>query len=181
MESVRGKGEREMESVRGKDGDQTCYLSQSRWANQCMRYPYKGSCLAGSPLQYHMLSHCLFFFGFFLFFFFLSFFFVPSYTSGGHHVWLDFYVCDRFFYPTIEVVTFCLRGWITGVTGPRGGWNSSVGSVFGWLSYLMQCCAFNPPLSLWFPAPLSLWFHAPLSLWFHAPLSLWFHAPLSLQ
>ena len=49
----------------------------------------------------------------FLFFFFFSFFFfcVPSYISGVHHFGWDFCVCNRFFNPTIEVVTFHPRGW----------------------------------------------------------------------
>ena len=34
-----------------------------------------------------------------------------SYISGVHHFGWDFCVCDHFFNPTIEVVTFCLRGW----------------------------------------------------------------------
>ena len=41
-------------------------------------------------------------------FFFFSF---PSYISGVHHFGWDFCVCDCFFNPTIEVVTFCLHGW----------------------------------------------------------------------
>ena len=36
----------------------------------------------------------------------------PSYISGVHHLGWDFFVCDCFFFnPTIEVVTFHLRGW----------------------------------------------------------------------
>ena len=35
----------------------------------------------------------------------------PSYISGVHHFWWDFCVYDRFFNPTIKVVTFHLRGW----------------------------------------------------------------------
>ena len=44
-------------------------------------------------------THCIFFF-----------FFNPSFTSGVHHAGWDVCVCD-FFNPTIEVVTFRLRGW----------------------------------------------------------------------
>ena len=48
---------------------------------------------------------------FFLFFIFLFFLRSPAiflrFTTFG---W-DFWVCDRFFYPTIKVVTFRLRGW----------------------------------------------------------------------
>ena len=48
-----------------------------------------------------------------------SFFFsFPSYISGVHHFGWDFCVCDRVYFffffflnPTIEVVTFRLRGW----------------------------------------------------------------------
>ena len=28
----------------------------------------------------------------------------------------------------------------------QGGWNSSIGSMLGWLSCLMQHCGFDPPL-----------------------------------
>ena len=37
----------------------------------------------------------------------------PSYISGVHHFGWDVCICDFvfFFYPTIEVVTFCLSGW----------------------------------------------------------------------
>ena len=35
----------------------------------------------------------------------------PSYISGVTTFGWDFCVCDRFFDPTIKVVTFCLRGW----------------------------------------------------------------------
>ena len=42
----------------------------------------------------------------------LFFFYVLSYICGVHHFWWGFCVCDCFFfYPTIEVVTFHLRGW----------------------------------------------------------------------
>ena len=34
-----------------------------------------------------------------------------SYISGVHHFGWDFCVCDHFFNPTIEVVTFRLHGW----------------------------------------------------------------------
>ena len=37
----------------------------------------------------------------------------PSYICGVHHLGWDFFVCDRFFNPTTEVVTFCLCGWCT--------------------------------------------------------------------
>ena len=43
------------------------------------------------------------------FFFFLC---VPSYISGFHHSWWDFCtIMWLFFNPTIEIVTFHLRGW----------------------------------------------------------------------
>ena len=46
----------------------------------------------------------------FFFFFFVCAF--PSYISGVHHFLGEiFCVCDRFFNPTIKVVTFRLRGW----------------------------------------------------------------------
>ena len=45
------------------------------------------------------------------FFFFFFFFAFPSYISGVHHSGWEFCVCDRFFNPTIQVVTFRLRGW----------------------------------------------------------------------
>ena len=38
------------------------------------------------------------------------FFCVTSYSSGVHHFGWDFCVCDQFFNPTIEVVTFRLHG-----------------------------------------------------------------------
>ena len=41
-------------------------------------------------------------------FFFFSF---PSYISGVHHFWVRFLRMWPFFNPTIEVVTFRLRGW----------------------------------------------------------------------
>ena len=40
-----------------------------------------------------------------------NFFCVPSCISGVHHFGLDFCVCDCFFNPTIEEVTFRLREW----------------------------------------------------------------------
>ena len=38
------------------------------------------------------------------------FFSFPSFLSGVHHLGWDFCICDCFFNPTIEVVTFCLLG-----------------------------------------------------------------------
>ena len=35
----------------------------------------------------------------------------PCQITGVHHFGWDFCVCDRFFNPSIEVVTFCLHGW----------------------------------------------------------------------
>ena len=39
------------------------------------------------------------------------FFWVPSHISWVHHFWWDFWVCERFFNSTLEVVPFCLPGW----------------------------------------------------------------------
>ena len=35
----------------------------------------------------------------------------PSYISGVHHYGRDLCICDHFFNPTIELVTFRLHGW----------------------------------------------------------------------
>ena len=39
------------------------------------------------------------------------FFCISSYISGVHNFGWDFWVCDLFCDPTIEVISFCLRGW----------------------------------------------------------------------
>ena len=44
-------------------------------------------------------------------FFCFCFFAFPSYISGVHHYWVRFLRMWPFFYPTIKVVTFRLRGW----------------------------------------------------------------------
>ena len=42
---------------------------------------------------------------------FFFFFCIPSYISRANHLGEIFCICDHFFNPTIEVVTFHIRGW----------------------------------------------------------------------
>ena len=60
--------------------------------------------------MWFVLSKC-FKVGLFLFFFFCAISLCYSYISGVHHFLWDFLRMWPFFNPTIEVVTFCLRGW----------------------------------------------------------------------
>ena len=76
----------------------------------------------------------------------LSFAF-PSYISRPHHFGWDFWVYDSFFNPTIEVVTFRLRGWC--MLRVFLGWHSPVLGMnvrIFWVCVMECMCAQTRPV-----------------------------------
>ena len=63
---------------------------------------------SGSNAACHFLESCMTFQRLFFWLFFFAF---PSCISGDHHFWVRFLRMWQLFNPTIQVVTFRLRGW----------------------------------------------------------------------